>query len=264
MFEYLARMKKSKHKDANITALDALEKMSEYCTKPACRRQYLLNFFGESNSDPRSVCMKSCDYCQNPEKVTKTIEAASCVNDFSFQTKAEKEWDGQWAAPHGDDDEGLDDDGIDRSWLLQSNGLSLTGEDVDNVLPNATYHGIGQKAAVKMGFSKASDVLAKYEAREQLDAKKQSKPQRKETSPIIPDHLRNALENAVASNPRIAKKETARSSADLEAEAARLKAELEKMKALRESHTLSGDPGKKRDGPPPPPALIFSTKKRRL
>lgn len=257
MFEYLARMKKSKQKDANINALNALEQVVEYCTKPSCRRQFLLKFFGEKKTDPKSVCQGSCDYCKHPEEVTKTIEAASCVNDFSFQTKTEKEWDGQWNAPHGDDSDDLDDDDIDRSGLSESNGLSLMGEDVEEMPLRPMLRQLPTKAA---GFSKASDVLAKYEKEEQREEKRGSKPRRKVAVPIIPEHLRKAAPKPLAQSktedvPR-------RSSADFEAEAARLKAELEELKASRDA-PLSG--GNKRDPPPPPPppTLVFSKKRRR-
>lgn len=162
MFEYLARMKKSKQKDANVHALGALEKMVNYCTNPGCRRQYLLKFFGEPNTDPKLVCRKSCDYCRNPEKVTKTIEAASCVNDFSFHTRAEKEWDGQWSAPHGENEDDLDNAGIDKSWLSKSSGLSLMGEDVEETASRASGNSL-KRASGMLGFSKASDMLSKYE-----------------------------------------------------------------------------------------------------
>ena len=160
-FEYLARMKKSKQKDANVHALGALEKMVDYCTKTCCRRQYLLKFFGEKETDPKAVCQKSCDFCRNPEKVTRAIEASSCVNDFVFQKAAAKEWDGQWSAPHGDGDaEDDDDDDMDKVGLSKSNGLSLMGEDVADFGAPSSYSQNGTG-----GFSKASDILAKYEVR---------------------------------------------------------------------------------------------------
>ena len=154
-------MKKSKHKDANLHALGALEKMVDYCTKPCCRREYLLKFFGETITNPKTVCQKSCDFCRNPEKVSRAIESASCVNDFAFRTAAAKEWDGQWTAPHGD--EGIDDndDGsIDKPTFSKSNGLSLMGEDVQDF-----EEPLQNRSSGKHGFSKASDILAKYEVR---------------------------------------------------------------------------------------------------
>ena len=162
-FEYLVRMNKSKQKDASLHALDALEKMVDYCTKPACRRQYLLRFFGEQNTNPKMVCQKSCDFCRNPDKVTKMIEAASCANDFSFHTTTEKQWDGQWNAPHGDDDFNDDDDCVlDKIHQSKSQGLSLMGEDVDGPSFGSSLSG---NRSGKAGFTKASDVLAKYEVR---------------------------------------------------------------------------------------------------
>ena len=162
MFGYLARMKKSKQKDANIHALDALEKMVDYCTDPGCRRRYLLQFFGEQETDPKLVCRKTCDYCQRPEKVRKAIEAASCVTDFSFHTATSSEWDGQWGKPHGDDEsENVNDsdDDFHESAGAKSQGLSLFGEEVDALSGDSSH----VKPSGKVGFAKASDILAKYE-----------------------------------------------------------------------------------------------------
>jgi len=134
--------------------------MVDYCTKPGCRRQYLLKFFGEKYTDPKTVCRKSCDFCQNPSKVTKAIEAASCANDFTFHSSVEQQWDGQWSNPHGDED--IDDDNFDdeKVQLAKSQGLSLTGEDSESSFVHSFPRSRGSARA---GFSKASDILAGYE-----------------------------------------------------------------------------------------------------
>ena len=66
------------------------------------------------------------------------------------------EWDGQWNAPHGDED--IDDDAMEKALFSKSNGLSLMGEDVED-----TAFSSHTKQGGKVGFSKASDILAKYE-----------------------------------------------------------------------------------------------------
>jgi superfamily II DNA helicase RecQ len=158
MFDFLARMKQSKQKDANLHAVAAVEKMVDYCTMPTCRRQFLLRFFGERNTDPKSVCQKTCDFCQNPEKVRKSVEAASCVNDFSYEVAPDKEWDGQWDKPHGDADEDSDNEMELQS--RRSQGLSLFGDEAGD---SASQEALQVKPAAKIGFTKASDILAKYE-----------------------------------------------------------------------------------------------------
>lgn len=281
-FQYLARNKKSKQKDANIVALGALEKMVDYCTNPGCRRQYLLRFFGEQNTDPKTVCQSSCDFCQNPSKVTKTIEAASCVSDFTFHTSAEQQWDGQWSHPHGDDE--FDDGGSyhEKDRLSKSQGLSLTGEDAgdSSFVPNAPHGGSGRAV-----FSKASDILASYEvgtnsfspadhsycsltafswsfqAQERRD-EKSGKRKRSKAVPIIPEHLRKTARDPLAN---FEQKVSARSSTSHEAEAAKLRAELERMKAAKEALARSGSSNttEARRPPPPPPSLVFPAKRRR-
>ena len=86
---------------------------------------------------------------------------------------------------------------------------------------------------------------------------------RKESAPIIPEHFRKLAPNPVANvEPKVA----ANSSTYHEAEAARLRAELEKMKAARETLAKSAlsKATQKKAPPPPPPSLSFSLKKRRL
>jgi hypothetical protein len=286
-FEYLSRMKKSKQKDANLHALDALEKMVDYCTKPGCRRQFLLKFFGEPNTDPSTVCRKSCDYCRNPDKVTKAIEAASCATDFGFHTAAEKQWDGQWNGPH---DKDLLDDGVDKARLLKSNGLSLMGEDVGG----ADFESWAfAKKPSSVGFEKASDVLAKYEvsahhisesvasdvfgwsnsdlavdfqAMEKGNSIKRggsTRMQSKESiSTAIPEHLRKAAPDPMV---HYEQKESTQSSASLAADAARLRADLERIRASKAAISSSSGTSSAgmRGPPPPPPAVVFSKKRRK-
>lgn len=85
---------------------------------------------------------------------------------------------------------------------------------------------------------------------------------RKSTTHIVPAHL-----ITVAPKPSVkAETKTApKSSATLEAEAAKLRAELDKLKSAREAlaqksaqHSL-----KKKAPPPPPPSVVFSKKRRR-
>lgn len=112
----------------------ALQEVVEFCTTPHCRRQYVLKHFGEKETDPQTVCQKSCDFCCNPERIEQAIQSAMAVRTMSFQkkqaskTKKQAKWDGQWDNPHGDDDYG--DEAYDE-WNVD--GLRITssaaGED---------------------------------------------------------------------------------------------------------------------------------------
>jgi RecQ family ATP-dependent DNA helicase len=79
---------------------NALEKMADYSTKPGCRRRALLAYFGEivTTNQVQALCKATCDYCQNPGLVTKTIQEANdrgALNSgFSRQ-----QWDPDAAQP---------------------------------------------------------------------------------------------------------------------------------------------------------------------
>lgn len=162
-FQYFANSKKSK-KDSNAVEreLKAVQNMVEYCMEPGgCRRRYLLRFFGDPHTDPKEVCQGSCDYCVNPDKVTRAIEAASCAHDHTFHTRPAKAAanDGQWTRPHGDDD--VDEFSDDGDWD-SSTGLKITGgRGDDNEMPWLPAQNDTKPTAT--GFVKASAILDKYE-----------------------------------------------------------------------------------------------------
>ena len=159
-FQYLA----SHQKKGPERALGALERMMEYCMKPGCRRKYLLQFFGEPNTDPRTVCQRKCDFCQTPDKVHRCIEAAHATKEFSFSTNRtttnKNQWDGQWSGPHGDSE---DDDEAD-TWNNER-------EEADGLLIRSTGVGepdFAQDKSSRRGKKSAKSVdslLAKYEVR---------------------------------------------------------------------------------------------------
>lgn len=158
-FEFLVQQRSSKGDEKGPQrALEALEKMVEYCMSPGCRRQYLLKHFGEQNSDPLSVCGGTCDFCKNPEQVERAIEQASTRNDFTYHTAKPKSssWNGQHEKPV-DDDESLRDDEFDCSW--RNCDLRITGEaPSDDPFTNESA-----KKPPGDPFTKASATLAKYE-----------------------------------------------------------------------------------------------------
>ena len=168
-FQFLA----SQHKTGAERALAALETMVHYCMNPGCRRKYLLGFFGETNTDPKTVCRGKCDYCQNSDKVMQAIEAASAAKDFAFYTNRksnsnnkESEWDGQWKAPHGDDN---NDENNDNDWWddgprkLESSGLLVrsTGRSESSnmeIITHSDHHPNKTKSKKSV-----DSVLEKYE-----------------------------------------------------------------------------------------------------
>lgn len=254
-FRYLASLKK---KGAE-RATEALEKMSQYCLRPQCRRKYLLDFFGEAHTEPSSVCQKKCDYCKNPTGVSAAIEASSACSHFSFQTSSaparDCEWDGQWSAPHGDDV--VSDE--EKEERLYDGLLVRMGDDFNG------QKGLLNRAASNRGGSIAT-ALEKYEKMESNDEQKtgfvkfrssDNEDGRIEMDEIkahrpvvVPEHLRKNAPNPLQ---HFEKKPLAeqKSSTDLAGEAARLREELAKLKAAREE--LNKPSTARRPPPPPPP-----------
>jgi len=157
-FQFLVGRQASSSRNGEKTAelaLDALEKMVNYCVTPHCRRQYLLKHFGEKRHDPASVCSKTCDYCRDPDLVRKAIgqaETAVSTSTFHVSKSRSPAWDGQWDRPHGEDEVCEDDDGDEFDVRHDASGLSITGAGSGDLSP--------VRQARKLS---ASAVLAKYE-----------------------------------------------------------------------------------------------------
>jgi RecQ family ATP-dependent DNA helicase len=166
-FQWLIGQQKKSKKSSSSSSTDAinlerklaaLEQMVDYCTTPACRRNALIRHFGGTTVD----CQATCDYCKDPKKVERTIQSAAVLKDVKQQLDAnkrfskkskQKQWDGQWKAPHGDryDDDERDwgDDGMVGD-LRVTDGV---GNDGDYKKSKKSYG----------GFVKASSILSKYE-----------------------------------------------------------------------------------------------------
>lgn len=271
-FEFLARQQRSKNDKEGKgveRALGALQKMVHYAIEPQCRRQYLLKHFGEKHTDPVTVCRKSCDYCHNPEKVKQTIGQAQSASTFGFRTKATDDvWDGQWDKPHGDDDA----DDVHADCRQEVDDLSVTeciGDDFSSPIDG-------------LMSAKSKDpiaVLAKYEAIEfQSNQTNGFVHFRKRGLPPdprggsrdtvkVPEHFRQSLASATTSFASKTRTDERRTSSDYVAEAARLQADLVKLKAEKERSSLLANRHSERDDspppPPPPPPLSFGTYKKR-
>jgi RecQ family ATP-dependent DNA helicase len=151
-FKYLIQQRKDKDKnDKSIPrALEALEKIDKFGTTPGCRRCYLLEHFGEK-ADPTAGCHQTCDYCLNPEKVRRAIEAA--LNPPSISGLSSDVYVG----PKADE---LDRGKVD--WSVGSLNINhhvfdkVQSDGDDDIKPSAG------------SFEKASSILKKYEVRQAL------------------------------------------------------------------------------------------------
>ena len=72
-------------------SLEAIQKMINYCTDASCRRQMILDHFGEINKSV-SICKGTCDYCHDPDKYEEAMKFLSSTtssnNDFPQFSKS--------------------------------------------------------------------------------------------------------------------------------------------------------------------------------
>lgn len=58
-------------------AAKAFDKVVAYCTLEACRRAFVLQYFGETLS--AGACNKGCDWCRHPDVVQQQVGLTTCV-----------------------------------------------------------------------------------------------------------------------------------------------------------------------------------------
>ena len=258
-FAYIIRTSATpKNKDSSERALEALELMVNYCVLPACRRQFLLQHFGEI-IQPNKVCQKTCDYCQDPKKVARAIQASLVVKDVMRYKRGPivkhkgPEWDGQWQRPHGDDDDHITTG--EDIWADCDLGITRPPKEDEFRKPCATKRSL-------------QSILNKYEAMECQENQKngfvtfKDKVEEKSSTVLIPEHLR-----ANAPDPfrhlEFAKP-TQKSSVELGSERIRLEADLHKIKADQQAKLAALRMTSNRSAPPPPPPMLsFGSKKKR-
>jgi hypothetical protein len=223
-------------------------------------------------------CQKSCDFCDNPQKVEQSIRASAATKFVKTQQKRDNRngkkgakndspWDGQWNEPHGD----YDEDAIADDWgddYMMVGDLRVTGPlEADPGEPTSGSKSFG----TKMGFRKASDILSKYEAMEGrakrngfdfFGADKQTSST-KQCSVNIPAHIAASL-NAASSKINIPQKKVvkATSSEEHANKAKEIQEKLDRMKAECEERRKALQAKTSKKPPPPPPApLSFGRKK---
>lgn len=283
-YKYLIRMqgnKSGKGAEAERMAeknmerkLEQLEEMQDYCTQLKCRRNTLIKHFGGKPV----ACNKTCDYCRNPKKVEQSMHASRAIKDVRRQqkafgkkgggnAKAKQPWNGQWDKPHGDF--GQDENAIANDWgdhCLMAGDLRVTG-------PLGADPEDYTSSSKSGGFTKASDILSKYESMEGRHESRhgsEGEPARKKSRSInIPDHLKKSLKAAsdftTANNilpPTKKKQEKPLTSTDHANKAKEIEERLKKIKAEREKRLKSLQAKTAKKPPPPPPApLSFGRRK---
>ncbi len=251
--------------------LNQLNEMKKYCTLLKCRRNSLIQHFGGRPVN----CQKSCDYCNNPQKVERQFHSSNAIKSVRHQIpdkrQANNTWDGQWNGPHGS----LVDDSLDNDW--GDNGMVVG--DLRVTGPLEVDPGVTESKSVKnggrVGFVKACDILSKYEAMESRAKKngdffgtREESTNSTRASVIMPAHLIEKLNAVSTSSVKTAAQKniskTLLSSQEHATRAREIQEKIEKMKAERDARTKALK--EKKDDkvgapPPPPPALMFGRKK---
>ena len=230
-FEFLISQQKAKNDRGHGIArkLEALEKVVDYCTNPGCRRKYLLRFFGGRNVESETVCSKACDFCSNPAKVKRAIEAAKHAHrdtslSTSWPSSARDEWDGQWEHAHGDDIEETED-------AFDSSGLGINSCGVQR-FASAPNKNVGS-------------MLAKYEAIEcqhgvsngfvTFKTKEAARMEKQDSGVRMPEHLIAAFRSKDAVTRATKPPATVAMAKDVPSSAVDLKALLEQARNEKEA-----------------------------
>lgn len=289
-FQYLIRLQaeggkrsknssseESKKAEANTERkLNQLDEMDKYCSSAQCRRNTLIAHFGGTAVD----CKKSCDYCNDPKKVERVIASSKASKDIRHQQRSMTsktkfgDEDGLYGADteHDHDDNdwgwGADEDG----WMVGD--LKVTGPlEIDPGAPEtssfmkASEMTTGRNSG---GFSKASDILSKYET---MEGRAEAAGRFRKSSEfgclakasrgvIMPAHLVASL-NAASSRFGGMKENVKKKSApetltseDHGAKAKIIQQRLERIKAEREARLKALQGTKTKKPPPPPPAPL--------
>ncbi|PAV60907.1 hypothetical protein WR25_17159 [Diploscapter pachys] len=87
-----ANVKKRLSDDAKEIQIQALqtgfEKMIEYCEKAECRHKMMASFFNESDL---KKCLKNCDFCRIPEKVSQQANALKTQRQESLYSRSQRQ-----------------------------------------------------------------------------------------------------------------------------------------------------------------------------
>jgi len=240
---------KGKKPAVDDRSLDALNKMTDYCTGSCCRRKFLLKHFGE-DIDPKKVCNNTCDYCIDPGKVERTLNTSSvsrAVRDVrrqKFSYKKETSYDGSFN--HGIDSDEDENDSY-RYPSTSNSGLGITC----NPSSSAGFPQTGGQ--VLGGFASAKSVLSRYDALECrtssnkngfVNFKRKSKfggededqidnHEGKSTSITIPSHLLQKVQAAAASMAPAKPAEAHQTSKQISSDADCVRAELTQLNKKR-------------------------------
>ena len=125
---------------------------------------------GEKSSDPKKLCNRTCDHCENPRRVENAMDScntARIVRDvtqkIAFSSRTINTAKGQWDEPHGEPyyGEGYEEfnDEMSQSQYGDRLGISHTSNPATIRSDDKTF---------QSGFKKAREILLHYEVSKKL------------------------------------------------------------------------------------------------
>lgn len=236
--------------------LQSLNLMEQYCTKPQCRRNALIQHFGGQAIE----CEKTCDFCRNPQKVKRCIQSGQIRRGDVFGTSKGRNrnrkaflddkglaWDNNHGLIDVDED---NEDRIAQDWgegmvgdLRVTDGGKGASSGLGGGFVKASSLRLGGSGVHKGGFSKASDVLAKYaKLEEKWDGRggeaSFSVADRSSSASMvqIPEHFRQLPAPQIVSSkpkaPQLTSKDYGQKKNDVWQEIEALEAQKRRMEAL--------------------------------
>jgi len=161
-----AENKNGKKKDSKVNNmkakqdLAALERMVEYCEKCICRRQNILQYFGETIV-PKIACKNNCDYCINPSKIENAIQLSHVAKDAMKHVNDLKRYNRSMGRKNVNSERrNFADETEDEKEYKTDFGMM----DSEGLLFDDERKGDNSIVARK-GFVKASAIFSKYEVR---------------------------------------------------------------------------------------------------
>ena len=247
-----AAKKKGKQSAAASQQVDhslvELEGMVNYCTTAQCKRKYVLGHFGEK-IEANAVCRRTCDYCIDPKKVERDIQASECMSTVVNSHRLLNEQPKGKKFHHNPlyDEESLEDDYGTDDFIGGDDGLlGITNYAGEDELPSDL-----DPKPQKGGFVKASSVLGKYEKLECQEGKTngfvnfktrtfneptdQDVDAKKNRAISVPEHLRKGLPDPFASKKAPSKTSELKSSTSYASASERIKAELAELQKQKEA-----------------------------
>lgn len=229
-------------------SLVELEGMVNYCMKPMCKRKYVLGYFGE-NIDAGNLCNKTCDFCKNPSKVERDIQASKCMLDvidshrlIRSGGKEHKHEQNKFHCNPLDDESLIEDYESCDDLFGYDDEFSKTADESghDSLLTEPTRE--------RQGFASASAVLSKYAKIECQEGKKggfvnfktkivstnenENIDGKKYRAVNIPNHLRVGMPDPFAGHNKVSRMSSTTGSNISESD--RLKAELAELQKKKE------------------------------